>query len=251
MLDNKSSYLPLVTVVIPVYNSEQYLRETLESVANQTYSNIEVIVVNDASTDRSMDIIHEFSNRISNLKIIDLKKNEGVSNARNIGIKNATGNFVAFLDSDDIWKKNKIEVQVDFMLKNHIDFSYSSYEIESKGQRRTIKVPSQLNYESLLDGNPIACFTVMCSYELIKKYSFQNKKHEDYILWLSIAKETNLYGISDVLGVYRKHEGSISSNKLKSAMWVWNIYRNEEFLGYFPSLIHFARYSLKGIKKHL
>ena len=245
---------PLISIVLPLYNAEKYIEETLISILNQTYQNFELLIINDASTDKSLDIVKEYSEKYSNIKIVNLRENSGVSNARNTGIANSKGEYVAFIDSDDIWKENKLELQIEYMIKNDILFSFTSYEMKfcnSDKPNKIISVPKKINYEELLKGNPIACFTVICKKEVLNKTRFANVKHEDYVMWLSIAKKIPLYGLNENLGIYRKHENSISSNKFKSASWVWNIYRNVEKLDLFNSIKFFSYYIIKAIFKHI
>ena len=127
---------PLVSVVMPVYNSEKYIKESIESVLGQTYINYELIIVNDASTDSSMKIVEELSKTSNKIRIVHLLYNQGVSAARNIGIKNAVGEYIAFIDSDDIWLENKLEEQLDFMISNNLKFSFTAYEILHCGTQR-------------------------------------------------------------------------------------------------------------------
>ena len=244
---------PLVSVVMPVYNSEKYIKESIESVLGQTYINYELIIVNDASTDSSMKIVEELSKTSNKIRIVHLLYNQGVSAARNIGIKNAVGEYIAFIDSDDIWLENKLEEQLDFMISNNLKFSFTAYEILHCGTQRPntfVSVPDVTDYNSLLCGNAVPCFTVICHKSLLNNCSFENIKHEDYVLWLTLAKENKLYGLNKNLGIYREHNKSISSNKLKAASWVWHIYREHEKLGFWQSSFFFVKYAIQGVRKH-
>lgn len=246
---------PLVSVVIPMYNAQQFIKETLLSVINQTYTNIEIIVVDDMSKDKSATIVKDLSNKDDRIKYIYLKENKGVANARNIGIEAAQGRYIAFIDSDDLWKENKLERQIEFMLENKYEFTYTEYEfISENGEslNKIIPVEKQVNYKKLLSGNCIGCSTVIIDRNYIKKIYMENVKHEDYVTWLSILKSGyNAYGLNENLGYYRKLKNSLSGNKVQAAKWTWNIYRNVEKLPIHKSILYFSKYALKNVKKHL
>lgn len=244
---------PLISVIIPVYNAENYIKYTIDSALNQTYKNIEVIVVDDCSSDKSIAIIEE--SHCSKIKIIKSKLNLGVANARNLGIKNSSGELIAFLDSDDIWEPYKLEKQYEALIKENASFCYTGYcMIDTNNQllKEKINVPTSTSYNSLLKSNVIACSTVLVKRSLLQNLFFSNEKHEDYILWLSIAKNNKekMIGINSVQMRYRKHSNSISANKIKSAKWMWNIYRKVENLSLFKSIYYFIFYAVNGIKKH-
>ena len=246
---------PLVSVVIPMYNAQQFIKETLLSVINQTYTNIEIIVVDDMSKDKSATIVKDLSNKDDRIKYIYLKENKGVANARNIGIEAAQGRYIAFIDSDDLWKENKLERQIEFMLENKYVFTYTEYEfISENGEslNKIIPVEKQVNYKKLLSGNCIGCSTVIIDRNYIQKIYMENVKHEDYVTWLSILKTGyNAYGLNENLGYYRKLKNSLSGNKVQAAKWTWNIYRNVEKLPIHKSILYFSKYALKNVKKHL
>lgn len=254
MVEDQIMYnMPFVSVVMPVYNAEKYILESVQSVLNQTYHNYELIIVDDASTDRSTELITSICKDNASVKMIRLAENGGVSHARNTGIENSKGEYIAFIDSDDIWKADKLKLQMRFMIENSILFSFTSYEItyeDSKKDNTYVQCPQVVNYQRLLYGNPIPCFTVICHRSLLKDYHFEKTKHEDYVLWLQLAKKYTLYGFDCNLGIYRSHSQSISSNKMKAAGWVWDIYRNKEHLGFFKSCYCYFRYAVNGILKH-
>ena len=246
---------PLVSVVIPMYNAQQFIKETLLSVINQTYTNIEIIVVDDMSKDKSATIVKDLSNKDDRIKYIYLKENKGVANARNIGIEAAQGRYIAFIDSDDLWKENKLERQIEFMLENKYEFTYTEYEfISENGEslNKIIPVEKQVNYKKLLSGICIGCSPVLIDRNYIQKIYMENVKHEDYVTWLSILKSGyNAYGLNENLGYYRKLKNSLSGNKVQAAKWTWNIYRNVEKLPIHKSILYFSKYALKNVKKHL
>ena len=245
--------MPFVSIIMPVYNAEKYILESVQSVLDQSYQNYELIIVDDASTDHSIELISSICEGNPHVKILRLSENGGVSHARNTGIKYAKGEYIAFIDSDDIWKPEKLMLQMQFMLEHNVLFSFTSYEILHDGSDKEntyVQCPKKVNYNRLLYGNPISCFTVVCHRSVLEENVFENIRHEDYVLWLQLAKKYTLYGFDQNLGIYRSHENSISSNKFKAAGWVWNIYRNTEHLGFLMSCYCYFRYAVNGILKH-
>lgn len=245
--------LPFVSVVMPVYNAEKYVLESVQSVLDQSYENYELIIVDDASTDHSIELVTSICKDNSQVKIIRLENNGGVSHARNTGINSAKGEYIAFIDSDDIWRPDKLKLQMKFMKANNVLFSFTSYEIFHEGSDKEntyVQCPQIVNYQRLLYGNPIPCFTVICHRSVFQEHRFENTRHEDYVLWLQLAKQYTLYGFDKDLGIYRSHENSVSSNKLKAAGWVWDIYRYREKLGFIRSCYCYFRYAINGILKH-
>lgn len=247
-MENKN----LVSVIVPVFNAENYISKTLESVLSQTYQNLEIIIVDDYSNDSTIQKISKFKD--SRIKLIQLDTNQGVSNARNVGILNSTGDYIAFIDSDDIWYNDKIEKQIKFLKEKKANFCYTAYELideQNNIKKSKINIPEFVTYNDLLKTNVIACSSVLINKSLLNNVSFLNVKHEDYVLWLTLIKQANrFFGLNEVLLSYRKRKGSISSNKFKSAQWVWNIYRNIEQLNLFKSVYCFVNYTINGIKKH-
>nr|WP_255209662.1 glycosyltransferase family 2 protein [Geobacillus kaustophilus] len=244
----------LVSIITPVYNAEDHIKTTVYSVINQTYKNWEMLLINDCSTDNSERIILDLVKKDQRLRYLKLEKNSGVAIARNKGIENAKGKYIAFLDADDVWLPNKLSTQIDFMKKYDVSFSFTSYElIDMYGKKlnKIINVPKEISYEELLKGNIIGCFTVIYDKDRIGTINMPSVKHEDYVTWLSILKKGHrAYGINEILGYYRKTTTSLTRNKLKSAIWTWNIYRKSEKLSLAKSTYYFANYIIKGIIKH-
>lgn len=181
--------------------------------------------------------------------------NQGVANARNMAIQNAKGRYIAFLDSDDIWEKEKLEKQINFMRKNNIYFSYHDYKLLnlSTKKEKIISVPKQLDYLSLLKGNKTgSCLTICLDRKIIDEINFPNAKHEDYICWLNILKKYNIvaFGLNEVLGTYKVGKKSISSNKLQSAIWNWQVFRKSQKLSMIKSIYYMYFYIINGIKKY-
>ena len=245
----------LVSIITPAYNAEKYIKDTIESVIAQTYTNWEIIIVDDASKDNTVNIIKNYQLKDRRIKLISLEKNQGVANARNTAIKNAKGQYVAFLDADDVWEKEKLVVQIKFMQDNNVTFSYHAYKLFdlSNQKQKEIFVPKSLNYKELLKGNTTgSCLTVCLDRKIVNHIYFPKEKHEDYICWLNILKQYDItaFGINKVLGTYRIGKKSISSNKLKSAVWNWNVYRKSQKLSMIESLYYMYFYIINGLKKY-
>lgn len=243
----------LVSIIMPAYNAEKYIEEAIESVIEQTYETWELIVVDDASTDGTVAVVQECATKDSRINLIRLSKNGGVANARNVAIENAKGRFLAFLDSDDLWVRQKLEKQIRFMQKNDYVFTYHAYaSFENDIKKCKVrKVPLKVDYNVYLRGNSTgSCLTTIVDRNIIKNICMPNEKHEDYICWLNILKEYDItaYGMQECLGYYRIGKKSVSSNKLKSAWWHWKVLRGQG-LDIFTSIYDFCCYVFYGIKK--
>ena len=243
----------LVSIVIPVYNAKKYLKESIDSVINQTYKKWELILINDASTDNSKNIINNYlSNK--KIKLINLEKNSGVSIARNTGVLNSKGKYIAFLDSDDIWDPKKLQKQMELIKNKDANFTYTGVTYineDGKNNSFIFEVPEKTCYKKLLKQNIIACSSV-----LIKKdFLLENKMpgdymHEDYATWLSILKkEKNAYGINEPLLIYRISSNSKSGNKFRAFKMNWNTYRYLK-LNVFQSIYYMSYYVIRNLKKY-
>ena len=245
----------LVSVITPFYNSAKFISKTIESVINQTYSDWELILVNDCSTDDSVAIVNKFAEKDSRIKLIELKVNSGVAEARNEGLRSAKGRFAAFIDSDDLWDSLKLEAQVNFMCTNNYSFSHTAYrKIDSSGNVfvNKVDVSSEVNYKSLLKHNEIGCLTVMYDVNQLGKYYFPRIGHEDYATWLQILRNSNTsYGLNEVLGSYRVHTGSVSSNKIKAAKYSWGVLRHSERIPFVKALYYFSFYALNAVARRI
>ena len=245
----------LVSIITPAYNAAAYIAETIESVFAQTYTNWEMLIVNDCSKDNTAEIVQSYAAKDKRIKLINLKQNSGAAIARNAAIQNAKGRYIAFLDSDDLWKKEKLQKQIQFMQQNGYAFTYTSYEHfkETKENiQNQVQIPKSLNYQQALKGNQIGCLTVMLDKKQMLNIHFTTQKHEDYILWLNILKQgITAYGIQESLALYRTgNSKSISGNKMQSAMWTWKVYRESQRLSVVKSMYYFWFYVVNGLKKH-
>jgi len=243
----------LVSIITPNYNAEKFIAETIESVINQTYTNWELIIVDDCSTDDSLAIINEFIKKEDRIKLIKLSKNSGPAVARNNGIEVAKGEYMAFLDSDDRWFSNKLEVQLNFMQKHNYALTFTSYYSvnEQKEKQKIIRAKKQITYKNLLTNNYIGCLTAMYSVQQLGKvYMPLVLKRQDWGLWLKITKNNIVaYGIQEPLASYTRRETSISSNKFNLLKYNWKIYREHEHLTIVKSLYYFSLLFFKKIVK--
>lgn len=244
----------MVSIITPAYNCEKYISNTITSVINQTYSCWEMIIINDFSTDETKKIISTYAMQDIRIKLVNLKCNSGVAEARNVGILLAKGRYIAFLDSDDLWLPTKLQKQLSFMQEKKAAFSYAQYRqfVENVNKPSDlIDVCEEISYDDLLKGNIIGCLTVMIDREYIHQIVMPNQRHEDYITWLSILKQGFVaHGLKEDVARYRKTDGSLSGNKKRSALWTWKIYRNHERLSLIKSLYCFSCYIKKNIIKH-
>ncbi|WP_158542160.1 glycosyltransferase family 2 protein [Pedobacter chinensis] len=246
---------PLVSIITPCYNSSDFVRATLNSVIVQDYKNWELIVVDDKSNDDTCKIVEEFTSRYRNIKLISLLKNEGVSNARNIGMLEARGKYIAFLDSDDVWMENKLSRQIAYMEEQLLTMTFCSYKrINEEGAviSRQIPVPFSVSYKNLLSHNMIIFSTSMTLRSAIGDLKFKKAGHEDWIFWLDLFKKSEGgHGINEPLVLYRIRSGSVSSNKLKAIGYTWKILRENEKIGVLRSMYLFSKYVVATVWKRL
>lgn len=236
---------------MPCFNASQYIEETINSVISQTYLDWELIIVDDCSIDNSIEIVKSSHKNDLRVKLITLPKNVGVAVARNIGIEESRGRFIAFLDSDDLWYPDKLEKQISFMKENNIDLSYTGYEkINEEGKCfQKMRVPLKVSYPDLLKTCYIGCLTVVYDTQNLGKiYMPTNTKREDFATWLSILKRTAYaYAVPETLAKYRVYSSQSSSKKINMAQENWNLYRNIENLNLFKSLYYFSHYAVNGV----
>lgn len=239
-----------VSVVIPVHNSSKYIYECIKSVIDQTYNYFEIIVVDDHSTDETIDIIKSFNSK--KIKIFYLKKRYGAGNARNMGVKKASGEYICFLDSDDYFEKDKLEKQVNFI--NNKVFIYGGYVYLKKGRKHRAHVPLSITYEEALKNTTIFTSTVMFNMKYLDKediYMSSVKRGQDTLTWWKVLKKIDrAYGIDDVLSIYRVGNKSLSSNKIKALKRTWDLYKIEN-ITHFKKIYCFLCYIKNAIKRRI
>lgn len=247
-----------VSIIIPIFNSEKYLEETINSIINQTYTKWEAIFVDDCSTDRSEKIVLDYSKRDCRIKYYKLNKNSGAAVARNFALEKATGRFIAYLDSDDLWMTEKLERQIKFMEKNKCAFSCTDYEIiddDGISKNKIIKMPKVITYNDYLKNTIIQTVTVMVDLKKVKKdllFMPLIRRRQDAATWLQILKSNiDCYGMNECLGKYRRTNNSLSSNKIKAVKGTWYMYRNIEKLTFLKSCTSFLGYAFNAVRKRI
>lgn len=245
----------LVSIITPAYNCEKYIIETIESVLAQTYMNWEMIIVNDVSKDNTEEIIKEYIEKDMRIKLINLKENSGAAVARNTAIGIAKGRFIAFLDSDDRWKKDKLEKQLKFMINNKYGFTFTSYEYirdENNDKEKIFSVPKSLNYSQALKNTVIGCLTVIIDKEIVGDFRMPLvRRGQDNLTWLMLLEKGNIaYGLNENLAEYRRVEGSLSNNKFKALKRQWFNYRKVIKLPLLKCIYYYCFYILNNLKKY-
>jgi len=236
-MDNKKE--ELVSIIMPAYNCGDFIGATLDSVINQSYKNWEVIIVDDCSTDNTADVVQEYIKKDNRIKYHKLEKNSGAAVARNKAVDLASGKYMAFLDSDDVWFPEKLTKQIGFMEQNDYGFTCTSYtKIDEQGEylNRTIVAQPKRDYDGVLKTCP-GNSTVVYNAEKLGKFKIPDiKKRNDYVMWLQvIKKEKYLYGIEEPLGSHRIRTEGISSNNKSLVGYHWKVYREIENLSLLKS----------------
>lgn len=243
-----------VSIITPAFNAEKWIYETYLSIKNQTYSNWEWLVTDDCSTDNTLSILNELSQQDSRIKVFRNVENSGAAASRNLSIENASGEFLAFLDSDDVWMPTKIEKQLDFM-SSGIDFSFTAYELIDEHKDQLLKTVDStqkgtFSYRDMLRKKA----TMGCSTVIIRRSGFDDitmpliRTGQDYALWLKLLRTgKDAHILSDILTQYRILPDSISRNKIKKAKLQWEIYRRIEKLNLMDSMVCFYFYAYRAI----
>jgi len=247
-----------VSIITPCFNAEKFILKTYSSLKNQSYSDWEWVITDDCSTDNSTQIIRELINSDERVKLTINDKNSGAAKSRNVSLECARGEYVAFLDVDDLWEPEKLTKQLAFMRINNCDFSYHDYwTIDAKGvvlkeQNLAVKFTAK----DLLKYNPFATSSILISKSLIDSNNIRFKEHlrrrQDYFFWYdAISEAKTAFGLNEKLSRYRIFgEESLSSDKKKMAMIQWGLYRDEFKFGLLKSAYYFIHYAIHGAKKY-
>ena len=246
----------LVSIIMPCYNAAPYVARSIESVLAQTYEDWELLITDDGSTDKSVEIIQAYCEKDERIQLFKHVKNQGIAKARNTSLAKAQGRFVAFLDHDDLWMPDKLEKQVGFMLDNDYPFTYTSYELMDDNGRplnKAIRTQGVMDYGRYARNTIIGCGTVMVDRDKVGDFRMpQNDTSDDMALWLSLMKKGFLaYPLDEVLLRYRVTKRSASSNKLKAARDVWRVYRVNEGMPLLRSMYCFMGYAYNAVKKRI
>ena len=248
---------PLVSIITPVYNCERYIEETIKSVINQSYINWEMLLVDDCSLDKSFKIIQKYMRNDNRIKYFKLRDNSGAAVARNKALKESKGRFIAYLDADDKWKKNKLEHQVNFMLDNNYAFTCTDYEKidEKRNSLKIVKIPKKVNYNLFLRNTIIQSVGVMVDTKITGKdilYMPNIRRRQDAATWCQLLKSGyDCYEVPEVLSYYRVVSNSLSSNKLKAIKMNWYWYRKIEKLSLLKACFCFVGYAFNAVKKRI
>ena len=247
---------PLVSIIVPCYNMENFITDTIMSVKRQTFLNWELLIVDDVSTDKTISVIEPFCKEDPRIQLAIKEKHTGIASSRNLAINKAKGRFLAFLDADDVWHPEKLEQQLKFMQEQKVGFCYSSYDlIDETGKpiEKIIKTAGTLTHKDYLRNTIIGCSTVMVDTDIVGQVTVPDfRTSEDTATWLDILKKGfKAYAIKEPLTSYRIREKSASSNKLKAAADLWKVYRKHEKMSFLKTVYYFFCYAFNAIKKRL
>lgn len=245
---------PLVSVIMPAYNAEKYIGEAIASVCAQTYENWELLILDDGSADRTVEIAESYAQQDVRIQVLRNPQNMGVARTRNRGFDLAQGEWIALLDSDDRWRAQKLEKQLAVARSSDADIVYCSYAMidENGCHLSDFIVPETTSYRAMLEESVLSCSTVLIRRDALRDHRFcAQYYHEDYALWLELMRSGfRTLASRETLADYRVAKGSRSSDKLKSARYRWRIYRDVERLSLPRSACAFFSYALHGVRKH-
>lgn len=243
----------LVSVIIPAYNVANYISETIHSVLIQTYQNFEILVIDDCSTDDTGAIVKRLEEKDSRIRYMEQERNMGAAEARNRGIREAAGRYIAFLDSDDLWNNEKLKKQLDDMENHNVAFSFTAYDfVDDKGVKikDSIKIKRKVTYKTLLTKTMISTPTVVIDRKKTGELLMPLRRTgQDYAFWLLLLRNNNAFGIDEALVHIRRRPGSLSKNKLQNIKDVWEVQTINEGIGKLPAFIHLIGYCFYTLKK--
>lgn len=246
---------PTVSVVTPAFNAAWIVGEAIRSVQSQTFTDWELVIVDDCSTDSTAAVIGQFASSDERIRLLRQTVNSGPAGARNAALAASRGRFVAFLDSDDLWLPRKLEQQLSFMEQCGAPISHTAYRRFREDPKRAgplLAARPVFDYRELLKNPGIACLTAVVDRQRTGPFSIPLVRNEDYALWLSLLRKGHeSRGLDVDLARYRVSAGSVSGNKLRSAKWVWDIYRGVEKLSLPYASWCFAHYAIHAVRKRL
>lgn len=246
--------ISVISIIVPVYNAQQYIRKTVEMVLKQTFQDFELLLVEDCSKDESKKVLQALLEEKQDDRLILLEndKNMGAAASRNRGLQAAKGRYIAFLDADDVWMPDRLEVSFSFMRQKQAGFVFSAYEFgdeNGKGTGKIVEVPEKLTYKEALSRTVIFTTTTLFDTEVIDKKLLEMPlvPSEDTATWWQILRNGHTaYGINRVLAIYTRPAQSLSSNKWKAMMRIWNLYRKIEKLPLIESIYHFCFWAYRA-----
>lgn len=241
---------PKVSIILPNYNSNLFLKATINSIINQSYDNWQLIIVDDCSNKKTKSILKTFLNN-KKIKIFWLKKNRGAAYCRNFAIKKAKSKYLAFIDSDDIWKKEKLKHQIHYMEKNNYYFTFTNYETFGL-KKKLIKPPKKLDFKNFIRNTSIGTSTMIINRKITKGITFTNSRIcEDYFYKCKLLKKVNLaFCLNKFLTKYRVRDNSLQSNPIRNFYWIWKINNKYNKLSFFENCLSLLFISLNSIKKY-
>jgi len=242
-----------IDIILPNYNSINTISATIKSVLNQTYKNWRLIIVDDGSDELTKNILLKYKNK-KKIKIFFLKKNKGAAYCRNLAIKKSKSDYLAFIDSDDLWKKNKLKLQMSFMQKNNYFFTYTNYKTFKINShvKKTILAPSKFSFNTFVKNTSIATSTMIVKRSTAGKIKFSNTKIcEDYYYKCQLLKKIgNAYCYSACLTEYQIREDSLQSNRIRNLYWIWKINKSLNRFNFLENLISIFLISFNSLKKY-
>lgn len=249
----------LVSIIVPVYNAEKFILETIESVEAQTYSHWELLLVEDGSSDGTAAVIEEYvrQKKEERIRLIRQPSNMGAARARNRGLQEAKGRYIAYLDADDLWAPRKLELQIGFMEEQGAAFAFTGYEFadeKARGLGKVVRVPMTLSYRQALSNTTIFTTTVMFDTKRISRELLEMPvmKSEDTALWWKVLRNGyTAYGLDENLALYRRPGKTLSSNKLEAIRRIWKLYRDAEGLDVLRSAWHFCFWAVRAVKRRV
>lgn len=249
----------LISIIVPVYNVEKFIRETMDSVLAQTYPHWELLLVEDGSSDGSADAITGYieEKMETRIRLVRQPFNQGAAKARNRGLREAAGRYIAYLDADDLWVPEKLERELAFMREKDAAFVFTGYEFADEngvGTGKVVRVPETLTYKQALSNTTIFTTTVMFDTEKIPKEQLEmpDMKSEDTALWWKVLQQGYVaYGLDENLVRYRRAGRSLSSNKLEALRRIWNLYRKVAGLSVIKSCRYFCFWALHAVRRRL
>ena len=244
-----------ISIVVPVYNAEKYIKNTIDCVLNQTYDNFELILVDDGSKDGSLELIKQYEDPRIKLLVNDCPGS--AARTRNIGVNEASGRYLAYLDADDLWLPSKLEKTLAFLKQEKASFVFTSYEFadcDAKPLGRIVHAPKTLDYKHALTRTVIFTSTVMFDIEKLgkEKVMMPEVPSEDTALWWSVLRSgITAHGLDENLVIYRRSANSLSSNKFNAVRRIWFLYRKMEHLSVVKSCICFVGWAFRAVARRM
>lgn len=246
---------PLVSIVMPVHNGAEFIDDTIHSVLGQTYENWELLIVDDSSSDNTLEVIGQFSSE--KIRLITCKKNGGAAKARNRGVRAAKGRYLCFLDADDLWQPDKLQRQIEFMKEKDCAFAYAGYvfaDADGRPNGKVVRVPEEITYKQALKNTTIWTSTVMFDMKKLNKKDVEmpDVASEDTATWWKILKKVgSAYGLNEVMAIYRRGGKTLSSNKMVAIKRIWSLYRNSENLSVPMSSLNFVGWAFNAVRRRV